>query len=97
MQKSEIENLAAEFHAEVVATVQNHRGSKAVGAAGDFIADIEAHRARYAKKLDKIRVGADAATIALVNDIGQEIEALATKEIQHVRATGRVNEADNKR
>ena len=95
MEKSEIENLAAEFRAEVAATVQNHRGSKAVGAAGDFISDIEAHRARYAKKLDRIRVGADAVTIALANDIEQEIEALVAKEIQRARTAGRVNEAGN--
>ncbi len=95
MEKSEIENLAAEFRAEVAATVQKHCGSKAVGAAGDFISDIEAHRARYAKKLDRIRMGADAVTIAVANDIEQEIEEVAAKEIQRVRAAGRVNEASN--
>jgi hypothetical protein len=65
VRKSEIENLAAGFRAEVIAEIVKHRGGKALGVVGGFIANIEAHRGRYARKLATIRVGADPATITL--------------------------------
>jgi hypothetical protein len=61
-----------------------HRDSKAVGVVGSFVVDIDAHRVRYVKKLDSIRAGADAATIALADEIGREIDALeaVSKEVE---------------
>ena len=96
--KAEIEDLAFGFRSEMKAEILKHRDSKAVGVVGSFVVDIEAHRAGYAKKLDAIRAGADAATVALADNIGREIDALATKEIKRVRSTGRVEfdlEADH--
>ena len=75
-----------------------HRDSKAVGVVGSFVVDIDARRVRYIKKLDAIRAGADAATVVLADEIGREIDALATKEIKRVRSAGRVEfdlEADH--
>jgi hypothetical protein len=98
VKKAEIEDLAFGFRNEMKAEISKHLDSKAVGAVGSFIADIEAHRARYAKTLDAIRAGADAATVALADEIGREIDALATKEIKRVRGAGRVEfdlEADH--
>ena len=88
--KAEIEDLALEFRNEVKAEILKHRGSNAVGVVGSFVVNIEAHRARYAKKLDAIRAGADAATVFLADEVGREIDALATKEIKRVRDAGRV-------
>jgi hypothetical protein len=90
VKKAEIEDLAFRFRNEVKAEILKHRDSKAVGVVGSFVVHIEAHRARYAKKLDAIRAGADAATVPLADEIGREIDALATKEIKRVRAAGRV-------
>lgn len=50
-----------------------------------------AHATR--EKFDTIRVGADSATIALANETVRKIDALAAKEIQRVRAAGRVESA----
>ena len=88
--KAEIEDLAFGFRSEMKAEILKHRDSKAVGVVGSFVVDIEAHRAGYAKKLDATRAGADAATVALADNIGREIDALATKEIKRVRSAGRV-------
>jgi hypothetical protein len=90
VRKSEIENLAAGFRAEVIAEIVKHRGSKALGVVGGFIANIEAHRGRYARKLATIRVGADPATITLASETERKTDALAKQEIQRVRAAGRV-------
>ena len=90
VRKSEIENLAAGFRAEVIAEIVKHRGGKALGVVGGFIANIEAHRGRYARKLAMIRVGADPATITLASETERKIDALAKQEIQRVRAAGRV-------
>jgi hypothetical protein len=90
VKKAEIEDLAYGFRNEVKAEILKRRDSKAVGVVGGFVVDIEAQRARYAKKLDAIRAGADAATVALADEIGREIDVLATKEINRVRAAGRV-------
>ena len=98
VKKAEIEDLAFGFRNEVNAEILKHRDSKALGVVGSLVVNIEAHRARYAKKLDAIRAGADAATVALADNIRREIDALATKEIQRVRAAGRVEfdlEADH--
>ena len=76
--KAEIEDLALEFRNEVKAEILKHCGSKAVGVVGSFVVNIEAHRARYAKKLDAIRAGADAATVFIADEVGREIDALAT-------------------
>lgn len=86
----EFEDLAARFHADVAVEISKHRGSNAVGALGDFIVAIDAHRAAYAKKLDTIRADADTPTIALANEIQLKIDALASKLIQRARAAGRV-------
>src|SRR3974390_490502 len=72
------------------AEILKHCGSKAVGVVGSFVVNIEAQRERYAKKLDAIRAGADAATVFLADEVGREIDALATKEIKRVRDAGRV-------
>ena len=88
--KSEIENVAAGFRAELISVSLKYRGSKAVGAVGSFVAEIEAHRAGYAKKFATIRVGADAATIALADETERKIDAMAQQEIQRVRNAGRV-------
>jgi len=88
--KAEIEDLAFRFRNEVKAEILQHRGSNAVGVVGSFVVNIEAHRARYAKKLEAIRAGADAATVFLADEVGREIDALATKEIKRVRDAGRV-------
>jgi hypothetical protein len=90
VKKAEIEDLAFRFRDEVRAEILQHRGSNAVGVVGSFVVNIEAHRARYAKKLDAIRAGADAATVFLADEVGREIDALATKEIKRVRDAGRV-------
>jgi hypothetical protein len=90
VRKSEIENLAAGFRAEVIAEIVKHRGGKALGVVGGFIANIEAHRGRYARKLATIRVGADPATITLASETERKTDALAKQEIQRVRAAGRV-------
>jgi len=90
VKKAEIEDLAFRFRDEVKAEILQHRGSNAVGVVGSFVVNIEAHRARYAKKLDAIRAGADAATVFLADEVGREIDALATKEIKRVRDAGRV-------
>jgi len=90
VRKSEIENLAAGFRAEMIAEIVKHRGGKALGVVGGFIANIEAHRGRYARKLATIRVGADPATITLASETERKIDALAKQEIQRVRAAGRV-------
>jgi len=90
VKKAEIEDLAFGFRNEVKAEIFKHRDSKAVGVVGSFVVDIDAHRVRYIKKLDAISAGADAATIALADEIGREIDALATKEIKRVRFAGRV-------
>jgi hypothetical protein len=68
VRKSEIENLTAGFRAEVTAEIVKHRDAKALGVVGGFIANIEAHRGRYARKLATIRVGADPATITLASE-----------------------------
>jgi len=78
VRQAEIEDLALRFRDEVKAEILKHRGSKAVGVVGSFVVNIEAHRARYAKKLDAIRAGADAATIFIADEVGREIDALAT-------------------
>jgi hypothetical protein len=88
--KSEIENVAAGFRAELISVSLKYRGSKAVGAVGSFVAEIEAHRAGYAKKFATIHVGANAATIALADETERKIDALAQQEIQRVRNAGRV-------
>jgi hypothetical protein len=88
--KSEIENLATGFRAELIAESLKYRGSNAVGAVGSFAAAIELHRTRYAKKLAKIRAEGDAATNYLANETEQTIDALAGQEIQRARDTGRV-------
>lgn len=90
VQKSEIENLAASFRVEVMAVILKYQGGNALGAVGGFIADIEAHRARYANQCATFREGADPATIALANETERKIDALARQEIQRVRAAGRV-------
>ena len=90
VKKAEIEDLAFGFRNEIKAEILKHRDSKAVGVVGSFVVDIEAHRVGYAKKLDAIRSGADAATVDLADNIGREIDAFATKEIKRVRAAGRV-------
>jgi len=90
LKKAEIEDLAFRFRDEVKAEILQHRGSNAVGVVGSFVVNIEAHRARYAKKLEAIRAGADAATVFLADEVGREIDALATKEIKRVRDAGRV-------
>jgi hypothetical protein len=90
VRKAEIKDLAFRFRNEVRAEILKHRGSKAAGVLGSFVVNIEAHRARYAKKLDAIRAGADAETIFLADEVGREIDALATKEIKRVRDAGRV-------
>jgi len=90
VRKSEIENLAAGFRAEMIAEIVKHRDAKALGVVGGFIANIEAHRGRYARKLATIRVGADPATITLASETERKIDALAKQEIQRVRAAGRV-------
>ena len=89
-ERKTIEDLAFRFRDEVRAEILQHRGSNAVGVVGSFVVNIEAHRARYAKKLDAIRAGADAATVFLADEVGREIDALATKEIKRVRDAGRV-------
>lgn len=91
LRKSEIENLAAGFRVEVIAAIMKYRGSKALGVVGSFVADLEAHRIRYAEKIAVIRAGADAATIALANEIERKIDVLAHREIQRVRGVGRVD------
>ena len=78
VRQAEIEDLALRFRDEVKAEILKHRGSKAVGVVGSFVVNIEAHRARYAKKLDAIRAGADAATVFIADEVGREIDALAT-------------------
>ena len=78
VRQAEIEDLALRFHSEVKAEILKHRSSNAVGVVGSFVVNIEAHRARYAKKLDAIRAGADAATIFIADEVGREIDALAT-------------------
>jgi hypothetical protein len=98
VKKAEIEDLAFGFRNQMKAEILKHRHSKAVGAVGSFIVDVEAHRAGYAKKLDAIRAGADASTVALADNIGREIDALAIKEIERMRAAHRVEfdlEADH--
>ena len=90
VKKAEIEDLALRFRNEMKAEILKHCGSKAVGVVGSFVVNIEAHRALYAKKLDAIRSGADAATVFLADEVGREIDALATKEIKRVRDAGRV-------
>jgi len=90
VRKSEIENLAAGFRAEMIAEIVKHRDAKALGVVGGFIANIEAHRGRYARKLATIRVGADPATITLASETERKIDALAKQEIQRVRAAGRI-------
>src|SRR3974390_2638289 len=91
LKKAEIEDLAFRFRDEVKAEILQHRGSNAIGVVGSFVVNIEAHRARYAKKLEAIRAGADAATVFLADEVGREIDALATKEIKRVRDAGRVD------
>ena len=88
VKKAEIEDLALRFRNEMKAEILRHCGSKAVGVVGSFVVNIEAHRALYAKKLDAIRSGADAATVFLADEVGREIDALATKEIKRVRDAG---------
>ena len=78
VRQAEIEDLALRFRNEMKAEILKHRGSKAVGVVGSFVVNIEAHRARYAKKLDAIREGADAATVFIADEVGREIDALAT-------------------
>ena len=98
VKKAEIEEVAFGFRNDVKAEILKHRDSKAVGVVGSFVVDIDAHRVCYVKKLDAIRAGADAATVALADEIGREIDALATKEIKRVRSAGRVEfdlEADH--
>ena len=90
VQKSEIENLVASFRVEVIAVILKYQGGNALGAVGGFIADVEAHRARYANQCATFREGADPATIALANETERKIDALARQEIQRVRAAGRV-------
>ena len=90
VKKAEIEDLAFRFRDEVKAEILQHRGSNAVGVVGSFVVNIKAHRARYAEKLDAIRAGADATTVFLADEIGREIDALATKEVKRVRDAGRV-------
>ena len=90
VRQAEIEDLALRFRDEMKAEILKHRGSKAVGVAGSFVVNIEAHRARYAKKLDAIRAGADAATIFIADEVGREIDVLATKETKRVRDAGHV-------
>src|SRR3974377_2420237 len=82
--KAEIEDLALRFRNEVKAEILKHRGSNAVGVVGSFVVNIEAHRALYAKKIDAIRSGADAATVSLADEVGREIDTLATKKKKHV-------------
>ena len=84
VKKAEIEDLAFGFRNEVKAEIFKHRDSKAVGVVGSFVVDIDAHRVRYIKKLDAISAGADAATIALADEIGREIDALeaVSKEVE---------------
>src|SRR3974377_1980219 len=90
LKKAEIEDLAFRFRDEVKAEILQNRGSNAIGVVVSFVVNIEAHRARYAKKLEAIRAGADAATVFLADEVGREIDALATKEIKRVRDAGRV-------
>src|SRR3974390_103886 len=90
VRQAEIEDLALRFRNEMKAEILKHRDSKAVGVVGSFVVNIEAHRARYAKKLDAIRAGADAATVFIADEVGREIDALATKEIKRVRDAGHV-------
>jgi hypothetical protein len=90
MHKSEIENLANGFRAELIAESLKYRGSEALGAVGAFVTAIEGHRALYAKKIRTIRLDADAATLALANETEQTINALAQQEIQRARNVGRV-------
>src|SRR3974377_1867969 len=85
VRQAEIEDLALRFRDEVKAEILKHRGSKAVGVVGSFVVNIEAHRARYAKKLDAIRAGADAATVFLADEAAREIDALPTKEKKRMR------------
>jgi hypothetical protein len=59
VRQAEIEDLALRFRNEMKAEILKHCGSKAVGVVGCFVVNIEAHRARYAKKLDAIRAGGD--------------------------------------
>jgi hypothetical protein len=86
--KAEIEDLAFRFRNEMKAEILKHCGSKAVGVVGSFVVNIEAHRARCAKKLEAIRSGADAEMVFLADEVGREIDALATKEIKRVRDAG---------
>jgi hypothetical protein len=88
MHKSEIENLVALFRADLIAESLKYHGSKAVGAVGSFVAAIESHRTRYAKKFAAIRVNADAATNHLINESERTVDALALQEIQRARDTG---------
>lgn len=91
LRKSEIENLAAGFRIQVIAEIVKYRGNNSLGFLGGFIMDIEAHRARYAEKIAKIRAGADAATIALADETERRIDDLARREIQRARAAGCVD------
>jgi hypothetical protein len=90
VKKAEIEEVAFRFRNEMKAEILKHRGSNAVGVVGSFVVNVETHRAHYAKKLDAIRAGADEATVFLADEVGREIDALATKEIKRVRDAGRV-------
>jgi len=78
VRQAEIEDLALRFRNEMKAEILKHRGTKVVGVVGSFVVNIEAHRSRYAKKLDAIRAGADAATVFIADEVGREIDALAT-------------------
>jgi hypothetical protein len=90
MHKSEIENLVTQFRAELIADCLKYQGSKAIGAVGSFVAAIESHRTRYAKKFAEIRVNADAAINYLANETERTIDSLALEEIRRARDTGRV-------
>jgi hypothetical protein len=90
MHKSEIENLVAAFRAELIADSLKYQGSKAVGAVGSFVAAVESHRTRYAKRFSEIRVNADATINYLANETERTIDALAQQEIQRARDMGRV-------
>jgi hypothetical protein len=89
--KAEIEDLALGFRTEMKAEILKHRGSTAIGVVGSFVVNIEEHRVRYAKKLDAISAGADAATVFIADEAGREIDALVTKEIKRVRDAGCVD------
>ena len=78
VRQAEIEDLALRFRDEMKAEILKHCSSKAVGVVGSFVVNIETHRALYAKKLDAIRAGADATTVFLADEVGREIDALAT-------------------